>query len=91
MGTGRHLAFLLLFFCFGFLPGCSSKEDVTVPADITAAIEAEDSHEDKVRLQQEIIRRQKMEMKRQDRELEDLKRQQFYNESYRRYEKKKIE
>ena len=72
----------LIFFCVG----CSTGS-VDVPPDLTAAIDEEEDHEDKVRLQQEIIRRQREEMKRQDRELEDLKRQQFYNESYRRFEK----
>ena len=73
-------ATLLLF------TACSST-DVDVPPDITAAIEEEEKHEDKVRLQQEIIKRQREEMRRQDQELQDLRRQQFYNESYRRFEK----
>jgi predicted ribosome quality control (RQC) complex YloA/Tae2 family protein len=43
------------------------------------------THEEKVAEQKEIIRRQEDEIKRQDRELEDLRRQQFHNQSLKRY------
>jgi hypothetical protein len=82
----RHALAVFFAFSFCMFAACSSA-DVDVPPDITAAIEEEETHEEKVRLQQEIIRRQREEMRRQDGELEDLRRQQFYNESYRRFEK----
>jgi len=83
---------------FGFIVGfsltvmfisCSAQdEEVYVPSSVTAAIDAEDTHKDRVRMQEEIIRRQQQEITKQDREMEDLKRQKYHNESLRRFEKK---
>lgn len=71
------------------LSGCSPKdENVDVPSTLTAGIEEQPTHEEKVLLQQEIIRRQKLEMQRQDRELEDIERQKLYNDSLRRFEER---
>jgi uncharacterized protein YcfJ len=45
-----------------------------------------DSNEDRHQIQEEILQRQRDEMARQKRELEDIKRQQYHNDSFRRYE-----
>ena len=55
-------------------------------AVIGDAVDEEKTYEEKVLIQQEIIRRQQEMIERQNREIQMLKRQQFYNESLRRYE-----
>jgi hypothetical protein len=50
-----------------------------------------DSHDERVRAQQEILRRQEEELQRQRREIENLKRQQEYNDSFKVYERPKGE
>ncbi len=65
---------------------CISTRTDELPPDIRKAIEKEDVYEDKVKLQEEVIRRQEQERKRQDNELQDVQRQQYYNQSLKRYE-----
>lgn len=48
--------------------------------------DSEESYESTVELQHEILQRQGKELERQDREVEDLKRQQYHNEQMRAYE-----
>lgn len=48
--------------------------------------EGYESYDAQVAQQEEIIRRQEADMERQRREIEDLKRQQFYNQSMQRFE-----
>lgn len=55
-------------------------------AAVAAVVEQGEDHADKVAIQEEIIRRQKEEMRRQDLEAQDLKRQQYHNEALRRFE-----
>lgn len=45
-----------------------------------------DSDEDRQQIQEEILQRQKAEMERQKRELDDIRRQQYHNDSFRRFE-----
>jgi uncharacterized protein YcfJ len=48
--------------------------------------ESQETYESTVELQHEILKRQGEELERQDREVEDLKRQQYHNEQMRVYE-----
>ena len=51
---------------------------VLTGAAVAAVVEQGEDHADKIAIQEEIIRRQKEEMRRQDIEAQDLKRQQRY-------------
>lgn len=50
--------------------------------------ETADDHEGKIELQKEMLIRQEEEMKRLDREMEDLRRQEYYNQLMKRYDTK---
>ena len=83
----------ILLCCLGLLLGCSVSEEIYSPGvegGVTAvgAEGMEDkTFEEKVAIQEEIIRRQEAEIERLGRELEDLRRQKFHNEALRRYER----
>ena len=47
---------------------------------------AQDSNEDQMHTQEEVLERQEEEIRRQRREVEDLKRQQYHNDRFKRYD-----
>jgi len=53
---------------------------------VTQPVDHERGYKEIVTEQKEIIRRQQEEIRRQDSEIQDLKRQQYHNESLRRFE-----
>lgn len=82
--------------------GCSRQSAVTPTGAVTGVsergaaagtiagseiINPEDSLEDQLAAQEEVMRRQKGLIERQERELEDLRRQRYHNESFQRFAK----
>jgi hypothetical protein len=82
------IKFLILSLVSLFFIACSTKqpEEIIVPASLTTELNNQNTYEDKVRLQKEIIKRQELEKQRQEQELLDLERQKIYNDSLKRFE-----